>query len=293
MQNTPRAFLTASTSTNWRPNCTTGKTNEGTDRWIPGRLGIGVSRASICCITISAITTASAQDRDLHREPAYREMVRTPFLDCGLRGAATGRIQSVRRRTIRDQAGCQQLGQVRTGLFAAIKNHDVEALGASFNLCSSAWRKMLPAIFEHPTITVPVMQRLRSYQRKYAGAPCPRAAVSGTSTWRPRNPWKVDFKSRSTWVSFASFTATQRGDSFNREAGSAGATVARRWEVATATQRGRRDVRLPSTQTERGMSKQRRSASTRRGRSRLSRTLPAGSRLNGLVAVTHRVGKGC
>ena len=29
---------------------------------------------------------------------------------------------------------------------------------------------MLPAIFEHPTITVPVMQTLRYYQRTYAGA---------------------------------------------------------------------------------------------------------------------------
>jgi hypothetical protein len=46
----------------------------------------------------------------------------------------------------------------------------VESLGASFNLCSSAWRKMLPAIFEHPTIQVPVMKRLRHYQRMHAGA---------------------------------------------------------------------------------------------------------------------------
>lgn len=63
-----------------------------------------------------------------------------------------------------------QLGKSGQDCFAAIKNRDVEALGASFNLCSSAWRKMLPAIFEHPTIKVPVMQKLRYYQRKYAGA---------------------------------------------------------------------------------------------------------------------------
>jgi hypothetical protein len=64
----------------------------------------------------------------------------------------------------------EQLGKSGQDCFAAIKNHDVEALGASFNLCSSAWRKMLPAIFEHPTIQVPVMKRLQHYQRKYAGA---------------------------------------------------------------------------------------------------------------------------
>ncbi len=63
-----------------------------------------------------------------------------------------------------------QLGKSGQDCFAAIKNRDVSALGASFNLCSTAWRKMLPAIFEHPTIKVPVMKRLRYYQRKYAGA---------------------------------------------------------------------------------------------------------------------------
>ena len=54
--------------------------------------------------------------------------------------------------------------------FAAIKNRDVAALGASFNLCSRAWQRMLPAIFEHPTIDVSVMKRMRHYQRRYAGA---------------------------------------------------------------------------------------------------------------------------
>ena len=61
-----------------------------------------------------------------------------------------------------------QLGKSGQDCFAAIKSRDVDALGALFNLCSSAWRKMLPAIFEHPTIQVPVMQKLRYYQRKYA-----------------------------------------------------------------------------------------------------------------------------
>jgi hypothetical protein len=63
-----------------------------------------------------------------------------------------------------------QLGQSGQDCFSAIKDRDVSALGASFNLCSSAWRKMLPAVFEHPTITVPVMKQLRYYQRNYAGA---------------------------------------------------------------------------------------------------------------------------
>jgi hypothetical protein len=64
----------------------------------------------------------------------------------------------------------RQLGQSGQDCFAAIKSRDVSALGASFNLCSRAWRQMLPAIFEHSTIKVPVMQRLRHYQRRYAGA---------------------------------------------------------------------------------------------------------------------------
>jgi hypothetical protein len=64
----------------------------------------------------------------------------------------------------------EQLGKSGQDCFAAIKTRDVERLGASFNLCSSAWRKMLPAIFEHRTIEVPVMEKLRYYQRRYAGA---------------------------------------------------------------------------------------------------------------------------
>ncbi len=64
----------------------------------------------------------------------------------------------------------EQLGKSGENCFAAIKARDVDALGVSFNLCSSAWRKMLPAIFEHPAIQVPVMEKLRYYQRKYAGA---------------------------------------------------------------------------------------------------------------------------
>ncbi len=63
-----------------------------------------------------------------------------------------------------------QLGQSGQDCFAAIKKRDVAALGTSFNLCSRAWRKMLPAIFEHPTIKVPVMKQLRHYQHRYAGA---------------------------------------------------------------------------------------------------------------------------
>lgn len=63
-----------------------------------------------------------------------------------------------------------QLGQSGQDCFAAIKNRNVAALGDSFNRCSRAWRKMLPAIFEHPTIKEPVMKRLRQYQRRYAGA---------------------------------------------------------------------------------------------------------------------------
>lgn len=64
----------------------------------------------------------------------------------------------------------EQLGRSGQDCFEAIKRRDVEALGASFNLCASAWRKMLPAIFEHPAIDVPVMKTLRQYQRRYAGA---------------------------------------------------------------------------------------------------------------------------
>jgi hypothetical protein len=44
------------------------------------------------------------------------------------------------------------------------------ALGASLNESSSACRKMLPAIFEHSAITVPVMQESQYHQRTSAGA---------------------------------------------------------------------------------------------------------------------------
>jgi hypothetical protein len=64
----------------------------------------------------------------------------------------------------------ERLGRSGRDCFAALKNRDVDALGASFNECSAAWKQMLPAIFEHPTIDVPVMRKLRHYQRRYAGA---------------------------------------------------------------------------------------------------------------------------
>ena len=63
-----------------------------------------------------------------------------------------------------------QLAQSGLDCFSAIEDMDVKKLGSSFNLCSTAWKQMLPAIFEHPVIKVPVMKRLRYYQRKYAGA---------------------------------------------------------------------------------------------------------------------------
>ena len=63
-----------------------------------------------------------------------------------------------------------QLGQSGQDCFDAIKERDIEALGASFNLCSTVWKKMLPGIYEHPTIQYPAWKKLRYYQRKYPGA---------------------------------------------------------------------------------------------------------------------------
>jgi hypothetical protein len=43
-------------------------------------------------------------------------------------------------------------------------------LGASMNLCMDSWEKVLPQTVRHPLIKVNLMEILKYYQNKYAGA---------------------------------------------------------------------------------------------------------------------------
>ena len=150
-RSTPKAFPTTSTSTSWRLSCTTGKTNGrcpiggSQDAWGSVYPGINLlhydfrHHNGVLPKTVSSIVdqrTASWFERSFW------------IVDCvgprpeGYNPFDGGRFAT--RRVV------EQLGKSGQDCFAAIKTRDVERLGASFNLCSSAWRKMLPAIFEHP-----------------------------------------------------------------------------------------------------------------------------------------------
>lgn len=63
-----------------------------------------------------------------------------------------------------------RLGQSGKACFDAIRNCDLEGLGASMNECMLCWEKILPHVVRHPTIKVDLLGLLRVYQRRYAGA---------------------------------------------------------------------------------------------------------------------------
>ncbi len=63
----------------------------------------------------------------------------------------------------------EELGRSAQDCFEAIRRKDCALLGDSFNRCSGAWHRMLPGIFEHPTIKIPVMEKLRYYRQNFAG----------------------------------------------------------------------------------------------------------------------------
>jgi hypothetical protein len=63
-----------------------------------------------------------------------------------------------------------QLGQAGRDCFEAIRRHDVNALGRSFNLNMKCWETLLPHVVRHPLLKLDLMALLKAYQRRYSGA---------------------------------------------------------------------------------------------------------------------------
>ena len=63
-----------------------------------------------------------------------------------------------------------RLGQSGKDCYDAIVNKDLAGLGASLNECMLCWQTLLPDTVEHPTINFDLVELLRYYQGKYAGA---------------------------------------------------------------------------------------------------------------------------
>jgi hypothetical protein len=63
-----------------------------------------------------------------------------------------------------------RLGQSGKDCFEAIRNRDVEALGASLNLNMKCWEKLLPQTVRHPLLKIDLMSLLKAYQWRYPGA---------------------------------------------------------------------------------------------------------------------------
>jgi hypothetical protein len=69
-----------------------------------------------------------------------------------------------------DQEWICRLGQSGKDCYDAILAQDVQALGASLNLCMACWDAVLPNTIRHPTLTVDLVAILNYYQKRYAGA---------------------------------------------------------------------------------------------------------------------------
>jgi hypothetical protein len=63
-----------------------------------------------------------------------------------------------------------RLGQTGKDCFAAIRNLDANALGASMNDCMLCWETILPHTVRHYTIQTDLMGILKAYQAQYPGA---------------------------------------------------------------------------------------------------------------------------
>lgn len=63
-----------------------------------------------------------------------------------------------------------RLGQSGKDCFDAIRRKDINALGASLNLCMLCWEKILPHTVRHPAIRLDLKALLRVYHREYSGA---------------------------------------------------------------------------------------------------------------------------
>jgi hypothetical protein len=63
-----------------------------------------------------------------------------------------------------------RLGESGKSCFAAIKEMDVNALGASFNETMLCWEKILPHVVAHPLIKLDLKKILKVYQKHFPGA---------------------------------------------------------------------------------------------------------------------------
>jgi hypothetical protein len=64
----------------------------------------------------------------------------------------------------------KKLGQSGRDCFDAIVRKDAAALGAAMNLTMTCWETILPGTVRHATLKVDLMELLKFYQRRYAGA---------------------------------------------------------------------------------------------------------------------------
>jgi hypothetical protein len=63
-----------------------------------------------------------------------------------------------------------RLGQSGKDCFAAIRQMNVDALGASLNECMVCWKKILPHVVKHRSIRIDLEAILKVYQKSYPGA---------------------------------------------------------------------------------------------------------------------------
>jgi len=69
-----------------------------------------------------------------------------------------------------DPEWIRRLGQTGKDCFDAIRRLDLQALGASLNVCMECWERLLPHTVRHPTVKVDLRGLLRVYQARYPGA---------------------------------------------------------------------------------------------------------------------------
>jgi len=69
-----------------------------------------------------------------------------------------------------DPKWIERLGRTGKDCFAAIRNMDAAALGASMNACMECWATLLPHTVRHPTLTLDLVALMRVYQSRYPGA---------------------------------------------------------------------------------------------------------------------------
>jgi hypothetical protein len=69
-----------------------------------------------------------------------------------------------------DPQWIERLGQSGKDCFDAIVRKDTAALGAAMNLTMKCWETILPGTMRHPTLKLDLVELLKFYQNRYAGA---------------------------------------------------------------------------------------------------------------------------